>query len=702
MFEAWDSTLQRRVALKYLKAGIGASANHLLQEARAAASLRHPAFVQVYMVAGGGEGMAIVMELVDGEPLNRLLPLPAAMALDAAQQIAGAMQEAHDAHLVHGDLKPSNLMMEASGRIRILDFGLARRLDPLATQDTLSAQPQGTIAYLAPERLLGGAPAPSGDIYALGVILYEMLAGLRPLAGLNGLALAAAQLQATSDQWHYPDQIAPEAVALIRALTAHDPRLRTPSMRDASAAIGALQHAPVAVPPGRERGGQPAGRMSPFAAWLARAPAIAHAAGVSRLLARPRAAAAAVATIALSAALLAGLVWRAPATLLFSPAVSMRDGMAALHEFDRDGSLEQAIRHFNAILAREPRHAGATAGLALAYALRYTSDGRDPVWLQRADASAQQALQLDDQLALAHTALAWVREYQGRMEEARQATEQALRLDPRNLYALFANADRLIRQQRDAQAEQAIALGASLYPADRFFADLQGKLHFQRGDYAAAEQAFRRSIALQPDAVFAYANLSAALLQLNRQDEALQVLQQGLQVRPNSRLYGNLGTVLFARGDYPGATRNFELAVSAGKGSPNQYLNWANLGDALRWMPGREDEARRAYRTAVDLLAPLLAHAPGDLQYQSRMGLYQARLGQAAEARAWTARAVAAGPQRPDVHFRAAIVHELLGDRSAALAALKQAARLGYPAHLIASEPDLMALRRDPLYHNKE
>jgi serine/threonine-protein kinase len=675
VYEAWDHTLQRSVAIKRLKALPAAGGpDSLLGEARAAASLSHTAFVKIYALGQLEHAEAIIMELVPGRPLAQLAPLAAAAALDVIAQVAEAMREAHGANLIHGDLKPSNLMLEPAGRVRILDFGLASRIDPLATQSLSGAELQGTIAYLAPERLAGGPPSVAGDVYALGVVLYHLLTGERPHAGLHGLALAAAQLHTTSAQWSYPEGLAPALTALVRAMTAAPAAHRLRSMAEVGSAIGAI---------GDGRAPRASRRWWPGRRWRRRA-----------------------AALAAVAALLAGAAWLAPAAWVVAPfysgSAAMHAGLDALRHADRDGSLDIAIGRFNAILQQQPRHAGAAAGLSLAYSLRYFGDGRDEVWLQRASAAAQQALAADSQLALAHAAQAWVLESERGGEAALAAARQALRLDPLNLFALWGRADLLINLRRDAEAAAAIAAARAAYPRERIFLDLGGRLSFQQGRYREAEQAFRASIALDPDSVYAYANLHAALLRQNRSDEGLQALQQGLQVRPNSRLYTALGNALFYRGDYLGAHANFALAVSSGRGSPNHYLHWANLADALRWLPGRADQARDAYLQALLLLQPRLDRERGNATLLSRMGLYHAKLSHRAQAADYTRRALAIAPDGVDTNFRAALAYEIGGDRGAALAQLRRAKALGYPAHLIDTEPDLLALRRDLRYHNPE
>lgn len=695
VFEAWDNKLRRSVALKQLKPlSIVSGANHLLAEARLSASLKHSAFVKIFAIdAVGDDGaQSIVMELVEGETLGQFGAIRTVthdQALDIAAQVADALHEAHQAKLVHGDIKPSNLMLEASGKVRILDFGLARQIDRQATESVLlTSETQGTVAYLAPERLMGQASSPHSDMYSLGAVLYELIAGQRPFPELRGLALAAAHLNSSSAAWPFAPDCGPAIVALVRAMTAKDPDQRPRSMQAVTDAIGAIRRgdtgaglglslpAPQASLPVTRRFGLSGGRKW----WLGLAIAV-PLLGLGAWQAGLRAQ--------------VDKLMQAP----YSEAAAMREGMSQLLLAARDSNADRAIASFNSILQHQPEHAAAAAGLSLGYSQRYFGDGGDGIWLQRADASAQQALLYNDQLALAHAALAWVRESKGRHEEALGIAEKALSLDPLNIYALRIKINLLIRLRHYDEAQRAINAAAKAYPKQWLFSDLLGKLHFKQSNYVAAEQAFRRSITLEPDAIYPYASLNQALLRQGRGDEALQVLQQGLQIRPNSYLYGNLGTALFARGDYHGAATAFEHAVSSSQGGPNLYLHWANLADTLRWIPGRETASRQAYQQAADLLQPRLERAPTDITFKSRMGLYRAKLGQRDVALQWTRDALQAAPVNADVHFRAAIAYEISGDTDNAVTQLIQARTLGYPVNLIDTEPDLLAVRRHARYH---
>ena len=685
--EAWDPALQRTVAIKRLKPDVVRDQpDNLLQEARLAASLRHPAFIQIYSLEDDGHSKSIVMELVGGKTLHQLLSttkLSRDQILDIVCQLADAMSQAHAAGLIHGDLKPANLMIEPSGQLRIMDFGLARKIDPLATESGDVLQTQGTIAYLAPEILNGKHPSTLSDIYAVGVLMYEMMHGERPFAHLHGLALAAAQVQSSCQQWDFAQDVDQDMVALVKAICAPDPAARIATMAEVRQAALGLR--------------EPGVRMASPSLTLPKLDATTSAS-------RPTWRRIAYGVLAVLV-LLGGTSymwttqdsprqWLPPA----SDATRIMNGMAALRHFDRDGSLDVAIDNFSGVLDKQPKHAAATAGLALAYALRYAGDRSDASWLQRADAGAQAAIALNDQLALGYAAKSVVRQQQDRNDEGLQFAEQALRLDPMDIFALNTRNAILIRKRQFPEAEKHIQAARAAHPKERLFIDQLGALRFRQGDFTGAEQAFRHSIEVEPDAVYAYANLSATLIRLDRNDEALQVLQHGLQVRPSGPLYTNLGNALFNRGDYINSAKAFEHAVATSKGNNIAYLRWANLADTLRWIPGRERESQHAYRNAAALLTPLLERNPDDATLASRLGLYVAKLGDRDRATKFSRQAVAALPTNSDIRFRAAIAYEITGQRDAALTELASAQQLGYSLKLISTEPDLLALRTDPQF----
>ncbi len=183
VYKAWDRRLERWVAVKHLYGGGGSA--HLWREARAAAGLGHPAIVQVLDVVEDDGGDWIVMELVDGPTLAELLrdgPLDVGLAIDYGRQVAAGLAAAHAAGIVHRDLKTENVMVLPSGHLKILDFGLARRLDGEASFSTESRL-AGTPRAMSPEQAQGLAVDARSDLFSLGVLLYELVTARSPFRG---------------------------------------------------------------------------------------------------------------------------------------------------------------------------------------------------------------------------------------------------------------------------------------------------------------------------------------------------------------------------------------------------------------------------------------------------------------------------------------------------------------------------------------
>jgi hypothetical protein len=186
VFLAEDTRLGRQVALKAIgpHPSVGSARASVLREAQAAAALRHPGIATLHDVLDEAQGLLLVMEYVDGRSLSELAadgPLPACDALRLTAQIADAIGYAHEQGVVHCDIKPANVQLDARGQPKVLDFGLAHlQLDGAWKDDRGTGQLFGTAHYIAPERLVKGSASPSCDIYSLGVVLFELLTGRVP------------------------------------------------------------------------------------------------------------------------------------------------------------------------------------------------------------------------------------------------------------------------------------------------------------------------------------------------------------------------------------------------------------------------------------------------------------------------------------------------------------------------------------------
>lgn len=211
VYRAWDASLEREVALKVLLAASDSARERFLREARVQAKLKHPNVVPIHFVGQQGDISFLVMDVIEGESLSDVLArqpvLTESQALDIADAIASALAAGSDAGLVHRDVKPSNILIDKSGRILLADFGLAKTvtLDGAISGPTSEAPDKsgtltragailGTPAYLAPEQARGDAVDFRADMYALGVTIYEALAGQPPFTGENAGALLKQHL----------------------------------------------------------------------------------------------------------------------------------------------------------------------------------------------------------------------------------------------------------------------------------------------------------------------------------------------------------------------------------------------------------------------------------------------------------------------------------------------------------------------------
>jgi non-specific serine/threonine protein kinase len=244
VYLAEDTRLGRQVALKFL----APSAQHdqesrerLVREARAASMLRSPNIAVTYDLVEHGDALFIAMEYVDGETVGARLargPIPVKEAIDIAAQVADALEDAHAHDIVHRDIKSANLMLTRRGLVKVLDFGLARfgqipASDAVTMQVTSPGIVVGTIAYMAPEQLLGGAADHRVDIFGLGVVLYEMLSGRRPFEGQTFAEITDRVLHADPDPLASSASPVPPALdAIVRRALQKNAAFRYQTARD--------------------------------------------------------------------------------------------------------------------------------------------------------------------------------------------------------------------------------------------------------------------------------------------------------------------------------------------------------------------------------------------------------------------------------------------------------------------------------------
>ncbi|HWI17171.1 MAG TPA: protein kinase [Vicinamibacterales bacterium] len=257
VYRATDTNLKRQVAIKVLPASVAADVDRLARfqrEAEVLAALNHPNIAAIYGLEKTADCTALVMELVEGDDLSHHTakgPMPVEDALVVAKQIAAALEAAHDQGIIHRDLKPANIKVRPDGTVKVLDFGLAKAVDPAASLTpgasmsptiTTPAMTQagmilGTAAYMAPEQARGRSVDRRADIWAFGAVLFEMLAGRRPFDGEDTTEVLGAVVR-LDPQWDaLPPSVPTRVMQVLRACLQKDPKRRLGDMQSVRLAL---------------------------------------------------------------------------------------------------------------------------------------------------------------------------------------------------------------------------------------------------------------------------------------------------------------------------------------------------------------------------------------------------------------------------------------------------------------------------------
>ena len=269
VYQATDTKLDRDVALKVLPQAFTDDPDRLVRferEAKVLASLNHPNIGHIYGLEEAAGQKALVLELVEGPTLaDRIAqgPIPVDEALPIAKQIAEALEAAHEQGVIHRDLKPANIKVRDDGMVKVLDFGLAKAFEPEAGSVSASMSPTisltaaatqmgmviGTAAYMAPEQARGKVVDRRADIFAFGVVLYEMLTGRRPFHGEDVSLTLAAVMTFDPDLDLLPETLSPTLKTYLVRCLAKDPKERVQAIGDVRLAMkGVFDTTTVSVP----------------------------------------------------------------------------------------------------------------------------------------------------------------------------------------------------------------------------------------------------------------------------------------------------------------------------------------------------------------------------------------------------------------------------------------------------------------------
>ncbi|MEE8583345.1 MAG: protein kinase [Acidobacteriota bacterium] len=522
VFLAQDTALDRKAALKFLSEELqqnpGAE-KHLLDEAKAAAALDHPFVCKVYET-GDLEGSAfIAMEYVEGQTLRQVLDnqrLPLERSLRIADEIADALQSAHRHGIVHRDLKPSNVMLTPDGHVKVMDFGIARRLEAapdgggaVVPDWTRETSVQGSVLYMSPQQARGERVDARSDIFSFGVLLYEMIAGVNPFRRDTHdetwqALLAAEHPPLTSATGRLPKGLR----ETVEQMLASDPRER---FQSADQVRGSLHRV----------GGQMAARQSGWRKWV-RSPL-----RLSALL------------LVMVALVVLGLYlggWNAPPPQAGIGRSENPRAQAAFVEGHRrlvlrtPASLSEAAQRFRQSVREDPGFAAAWAGLAesqillASYGIR-ASEEVFPEALQ----AAQQALELDSRQAEAQTALAFIRfSFDWDWEAAEKEFQQAINLAPNDSDTLRWYGFYLAAQGRMDESLQLMQQAQNQDPLSWLAIVSLARCHYLRREYDLAAGDYHKALDLQPGFRPAHLGLGLVYLKQGQLESAAQSFRKGL------------------------------------------------------------------------------------------------------------------------------------------------------------------------------
>jgi eukaryotic-like serine/threonine-protein kinase len=375
---------------------------------------------------------------------------------------------------------------------------------------------------------------------------------------------------------------------------------------------------------------------------------------------------------------------------LLDPAVSQRrylEAIGHLRQYHEPESVEKAVE----ILQRLGPSASVQAALARAYLMKYR-ETKDAKFALMAGTAADAALEADPLSLDVNVTLGELRRETGRYPEAISAFLRVLSQQPNHADAVLELAETYRLAGDVENAESTYKRAIQLQPNYWAGYNKLGVFYFLRGRTADAVPMFSKVVELSPDNLRGYNNLGAMYQRLGRHDEAIRVFTTSIQRSPSAQAYSNLGTCYYFLGRYREAAAAVEKAVEL---SPTYVIFWRNLGDAYRWIPGKREQARAAYRRAIELCEETIAVNPSDAAAHATLATCAAKLGDAKRARGSILRALELEPQNAAHAYEAAVIANVSGLEEEVLARLEQALRLGFNPDDVMADPEFANLRKN-------
>ena len=686
---AEDTRLNRKVALKTVKSADADTTDgrqRLMREARAAAALNHPHIATVHDVLDADGKVIVVFEYVEGDTLAARLhrgPMPIAEAVEIAWQLADALAAAHAQGVIHRDLKPSNVVLGPDGRAKVLDFGIARLVP--AGYDMSSSVPGtvggglvGTPGYAAPEQYLSRNVDGRADIYALGVMLYEMIVGKRPFPGNDAVALAtsvlrddAPRLAPSSGAW-----VPPRLEELVRRMLQRDPARRPSSGDEVLVELNPLrdhESSPLARRTIRLRRRLPTAAIVAVSILIAVLLAMVVRMQWNARRMGPEAPVVAVLPLqnvsgdAANDYLGAGLAESLITSLASAPRVTVLSRSAVDETRQQYPDRASFVQALDATYVVEG--SVQSVGDRLRVNLNLVRHDASVAWGQTVEGPASDLFALQSQLATSLNdaiadltpsaervepaapttanetaqvaywkgrALVDRRDIAGNTQSALREFTEAVKADPtfamgyaglaEAQWAMYSNTnDKTWADQAMASTAMAVKLEPDR-PSVRYAAALT---LFRSGRYEESRQELERAIELQPTSEDATRLLGRVLMRLGRIDEGMAQFRKALSIRPNSvPLHTEMGLALYNAARYKEALDAFERAIAI---APNSSVTLTQAGAASQAM-GDDTRALAFYERATaiqprpETFSSMGTIYYGQGEYQKAANAYEAAL----------------------------------------------------------------------------
>lgn len=675
VYRATDLRLGRKVALKFLRRiGTGEDRQRFFEEARAASSLDHPNICTIFDIVEEEGEIFIAMALYDGDPLDRLIargPIEPERAIGFGIQAAHGLAAAHDSLLIHRDVKPGNLMITARDTLKILDFGLSRIVG--GAEDP--ARITGTPFYMAPEQLRGDAVDPRTDVWALGVVLYEMLTGSRPFDGSGFASIRAAVLHReppppSSILTTLPRGLDP---IVMRAI-AKDPRARCESASVLASELSSILTV-------LDSGSITAKRLEPVR----------------------RASIAVLPFVDMSPAadqqyLCDGIAEEILGALAATPELFVASRTSAFRFKNRAADVREIGTRLGVAHVLEGSIRRAGDRLRIAVQLVSVADGYR-LWYERYDRSIEDVFKLEEEIAERVAAALQLRlsAPRGTITTTREAQAWELYLKGRQFFHHHRRKTLEIAIQTFRRATELDPDNARAWSG---IADCHSFLHLYfaatNENAEAADQASRKALSFAPEIAETHASRGLALFVNHDWPGAERELTRAIELDP--RLYDPhyvFGRIAFSEGKIREAASHFREACAIDR---EAFDAWYLLAMCFRRL-GEEARARAADLECIESAKRRVVQHPDDTRAWTMGAAVLASLGEPEHADEWLSRALAIDSEEPIILYNAACVYGRLGNIDAALSCLERC--LGYGGFLIGwarEDPDLDPLRSHPKF----